>query len=88
METIIAMQNPKAIITNNALIFRLEMFLTALVITPNWLTFQSIPEKKTTKKGELREEYILVLVDSADSELVTLIVFIAIISLLGCILLV
>jgi hypothetical protein len=35
METIIAMQNPNAIITNNALTLRLDMFLTALVNTPN-----------------------------------------------------
>jgi hypothetical protein len=88
METIIAMQNPNAIITNNALTLRLEMFLTALVMTPNSLTFQSIPEKKTTKKRELREESALVLVVSADSELVTLMVFNVVISLLGCIFLV
>ena len=35
IEIIIAMQKPKAIITNNALTFRLEIFLTALVSTPN-----------------------------------------------------
>jgi hypothetical protein len=34
MEIIIAIENPKAIITNEALILRLEMFLTALVIMP------------------------------------------------------
>jgi len=35
MEIIIAMEKPKATITNNALILRLEIFLTALVMTPN-----------------------------------------------------
>ena len=35
IEIIIAMQKPKAIITNNALTFRLEIFLTALVNTLN-----------------------------------------------------
>jgi len=35
MEIMIAMQNPNAIITSNARIFRLEIFLTALVKTPN-----------------------------------------------------
>jgi hypothetical protein len=52
METIIAMQNPKAIITNKALTLRLEMFLTALVMTPNLLTFQNRTKKKTAKKRE------------------------------------
>jgi hypothetical protein len=35
MEIIIAMQNPNAIITSRALTLRLEIFLTALVNTPN-----------------------------------------------------
>ena len=35
IDIIIAMENPNAITTNNALIFRLEIFLNALVITPN-----------------------------------------------------
>jgi hypothetical protein len=34
MEIIIAKEKPKAIITNNALIFLLEIFLTALVSAP------------------------------------------------------
>jgi hypothetical protein len=34
IEIIIAKEKPKAIITNSALILRLEMFLTALVKTP------------------------------------------------------
>jgi hypothetical protein len=53
MEIMIAMQNPKAIITNNALTLRLEIFITALVKTPNEFTFQSIPEKKDNQKGRL-----------------------------------
>jgi hypothetical protein len=34
MEIIMAMEKPNAIMTNNALIFRREMFLTALVTIP------------------------------------------------------
>ena len=53
IEIMIAMQNPNAIITSNALILRLEIFLTALVKTPNEFAFQSFPEKKDNQKGEL-----------------------------------
>ena len=35
MEIIIAMEKPNAMITNSALIFRLEIFLTARVPIPN-----------------------------------------------------
>ena len=52
METIIAMQNPNAMITSNALILRLEIFLTALFRTPNYLTLQ----KSTQKKGATKKE--------------------------------
>jgi hypothetical protein len=59
MEIIIAMQNPNAIITKKALTLRLEIFLTALVKTPNQFTFQSFPEKKDTQKGRDIEEEIV-----------------------------
>ena len=53
MDIIIAMQNPNAIITNSALTLRLEIFLTALVNTPIYSPFQSIPEKKDNPEGRL-----------------------------------
>jgi hypothetical protein len=56
MEIIIAMENPKAIITNNALILRLEMFLTALVTVPNFSTVQGIPEKEDNQKERIVRE--------------------------------
>ena len=43
IETMIAIEKPKAMITKNALIFLLEMFLTALVETPKWFTFVYTP---------------------------------------------
>jgi hypothetical protein len=49
----IAIEKPRAITTSNVLIFRLEMFLTALVMTPNYLTFQSI-RKNDNQKGRTR----------------------------------
>jgi len=55
MEIIIAMQNPNAITTNNALTLRLEMFLTALVKTPNCFTFQSFQKKIGQPKREAFE---------------------------------
>jgi hypothetical protein len=39
IEIMIAMENPKAMITRNALIFLLEIFLTALVKAPKRFTF-------------------------------------------------
>jgi hypothetical protein len=41
IETRIAMENPKAIITSNARIFLLEIFLIALLMIPKFCTFQS-----------------------------------------------
>jgi hypothetical protein len=38
MEIMIAIENPKAMITNSARIFLLETFLTALVKAPKWFT--------------------------------------------------
>ena len=38
IEIKIANEKPKAIITSNARILRLEIFLTALFITPNYIT--------------------------------------------------
>jgi hypothetical protein len=53
MEIIIAIEKPKAIITNNALILRLEIFLTALVTMPNFIhRLQVFQKKRTTKKRE------------------------------------
>ena len=50
MEIIIAIEKPNAIITSSALIFRLEMFLTARVTIPNKIAFQS-----SSKKDDQRE---------------------------------
>jgi hypothetical protein len=55
MDTKIAIQKPYATITNKARTFRLEMFRTALVNTPNYFTLQDISRKKTTQKRVLRE---------------------------------
>ena len=57
MEIIIAMEKPKAIITNNALILRLEIFLTALVTIPNLVHLSKYSGKRTTKKRERREGF-------------------------------
>ena len=38
IETMIAIEKPRAMITNSALIFLLDMFLTALVKAPNYST--------------------------------------------------
>jgi hypothetical protein len=43
IEIIIAIEKPKAIITNNARIFLLDKFLTALVKVPIWLTATKTP---------------------------------------------
>jgi p-aminobenzoyl-glutamate transporter AbgT len=86
METIIAMQNPKAIITSNALILRLEIFLTALVVTPNLLTFQ-FSRKKTAKKRELKvRERVCALARtiSVVRKFVILLLFVVVFSLSGC----
>src|SRR3990172_5836722 len=52
MEIIIAMEKPNAMITSSALIFRLEMFLTARVAIPNYFAFLMFLEKKTTRARE------------------------------------
>ena len=90
METMIAMQNPNAIITNNALILRLEIFLIALVKTPNYLTLQRSTQKKvTSKKRRFREEVaFLYKIDVGDVVFMTLMAFIISISLFGCLFLV
>jgi hypothetical protein len=58
IEIMIAMEKPKAIITNSALIFRLEIFLTALVTMPKFFSpFKAFQKKRTTKKREWREGF-------------------------------
>jgi hypothetical protein len=49
-EIMIAMEKPSAMITNNARIFLLEIFLTALVKTPNCISPFQAGKKKATKK--------------------------------------
>jgi hypothetical protein len=53
IEIIMAIEKPKAIITNNDLIFLLEMFLTALVTIPKLFTFQRISEKEDNQKERM-----------------------------------
>jgi hypothetical protein len=53
IEIIMAMEKPRAIITNNARIFLLEMFLIALFKTPMCFTFQSA--RKTDNQEGVRE---------------------------------
>ena len=86
IEIIIAMQKPKAMITNKARTLRLEIFLTALVNTPNQFTFQNIPKKRTTKKRGLRKKRVLSVaaIVSEISKLFTVMLCIFGISLLGC----
>jgi hypothetical protein len=55
MEIIIAMEKPKAIITNNALILRLEIFLTALVTIPKFVHLSKHPEKEDNQKERMGE---------------------------------
>jgi hypothetical protein len=43
IETMIAKEKPKAMITNSALIFLLDKFLTALVKAPIWFTTTKTP---------------------------------------------
>jgi hypothetical protein len=50
METRIAIENPKAIITNNARIFRREMFLTALLNIPNITPFHFIVKRQSERE--------------------------------------
>jgi hypothetical protein len=50
IETRIAKENPKAIITNTARIFRREIFLTALLRIPNIYTFQLIVERQSERE--------------------------------------
>jgi hypothetical protein len=66
----IAMQKPNAIITNKARIFLLEMFLTALVMTPKFFTFQAC--KWATKKGMERNVLLLAIYPSLKNEVMTL----------------
>jgi hypothetical protein len=44
IETMIAMEKPRAIITNSALIFLLDKFLTALVKVPKSLTCSDLTQ--------------------------------------------
>jgi hypothetical protein len=44
IEIIIAIEKPKAMITNRALIFLLEIFLTVLVKAPKYFTFPNMPK--------------------------------------------
>jgi hypothetical protein len=81
IDIIIARENPKAIITNKALIFRLEIFLTARVTTTNLFTFQDVPKKRTTKKGAL--ERVVGAIAAEVSKLVTFILVIFVNSLFG-----
>jgi hypothetical protein len=52
IEIIIAMEKPKAIITNSALILRLEIFLTALVTMPRFVHLS----KHSKKRGQPKRE--------------------------------
>jgi len=84
MEIIIAMENPKAIITNKALILRLEIFLNALVTIPNFIHLSKHSRKKTTKKREWRGVRVLALTVFVGNNFVTLLLFIMVILLFGC----
>lgn len=53
IDIIIANEKLKATITNNALVFLLEIFLIALVKTPKYYTFTNIP-KPDNQKGNVR----------------------------------
>jgi len=52
IEIIIAMEKPKAIITNSALILRLEIFLIALVNMPNFVHLSKYSRKRRQPKRE------------------------------------
>jgi hypothetical protein len=57
IETIIAIEKLRAIITINALIFLLEIFLTALVKAPKHSTFTNTPHM-TRKKGDGKQSIL------------------------------
>ena len=84
MEIIIAMEKPKAIITNKALILRLEIFLTAIVTIPNFIHLSKHSRKKTTKKREWRGVRVLSLVVFVGNKFVTLFLYVRAILLFGC----
>lgn len=72
MEIMIAMEKPKAIITNRARILRLEIFLTALVTIPSFVHLQNAPEKEDNQK-ERTERGVRVLFSNVfGSDLVTM----------------
>ena len=80
----IAMEKPKAIITNSALILRLEIFLTALVTIPSFIHLQNAPEKEDNQK-ERTERGVRVLVSNVfGSDLVTMFFAVVAILLFGC----
>ena len=84
MEIMIAMEKPKAIITNSALILRLEIFLTALVTIPSFIHLQNAPEKEDNQK-ERTERGVPVLVSNVfGSDLVTMFFAVVAILLFGC----
>ena len=69
-EIITAMEKPSAIITNNARIFLLEMFLAALVKTPNYIHHSKFA--KTGQPRKKKQEFfplILVSVDHGTAKL-------------------
>lgn len=52
IEIIIAMEKPKAIMTNKARILRLEIFLTALVTMPSFVHLSKLSRKRGQPKRE------------------------------------
>jgi uncharacterized membrane protein len=85
-EIIIAMEKPKAIITNNALILRLEIFLTALVTMPNFIHLSKYSRKRRQPKREngargVRVPFLAVFVGNT---LVTMFLSVITILLFGC----
>jgi hypothetical protein len=52
IETMIAIEKPRAMITNSALIFLLDMFLTALVKAPNCSTLTELWYARKNEDGK------------------------------------
>jgi len=59
IEIIIANENPSAIITSSALIFRLEMFLTALVNTPKFAHLSKFGTRRRPRMRILERVFLL-----------------------------
>ena len=84
MEIMIAMEKPKAIITNSALILRLEIFLNALVTMPSFVHLSECSRKGGQPKRENGERDRVFVSNVFGSDFVTRFLAVVAILLFGC----